>query len=169
MALRLDNFRGQILWCTTERHCFLLDDLGKAEICYLNMTVAVNQQILRFQITVGNVHLMQVIEGKYDLTCKEQCHIVRKATFASQQRKQLTTTGVVQHHVNMGWRLERAFQAHNERVLNRREDFLLRFNMVDLLKLNDSRFLKTFEGNGIHLVSFITMLNKAHAAESTGS
>ena len=81
------------------------------------MTLLVNEQVLRFQISVSDVHTMQVVKGKKDFTGEEKSDVIRESAFTPQQREKFTTTCVVKKHVDMRWSLEVAFQIDNEWVV----------------------------------------------------
>ena len=71
MTFGLDDLRSQILWCTAESVRFVSNLFSKTKICDSDVALLINQQILRLQIPVRDVHGMQVVKGEEDLACKE--------------------------------------------------------------------------------------------------
>eukprot|EP00353_Schmidingerella_taraikaensis_P003477 CAMPEP_0185582974 /NCGR_PEP_ID=MMETSP0434-20130131/21243_1 /TAXON_ID=626734 ORGANISM="Favella taraikaensis, Strain Fe Narragansett Bay" /NCGR_SAMPLE_ID=MMETSP0434 /ASSEMBLY_ACC=CAM_ASM_000379 /LENGTH=178 /DNA_ID=CAMNT_0028201947 /DNA_START=433 /DNA_END=969 /DNA_ORIENTATION=+ len=132
VPLRLDDLWCKVLRRATQSVSLVFDNLGEAEIGDLHMAFPIDQQIFGLQVSVGNVHSMEVVESQEDLTGEEKCHIVGEAALTPQKREQLATTSVVQQHVNVRRCLKVAFQVYDEWMVDDGEDFLLTLDMIDL-------------------------------------
>lgn len=62
MALIEQDFRSNILGSTTNGVCSLTNDLCKPKVNELQEAVVTNHDVLRFQVSVHNVFVMQVFE-----------------------------------------------------------------------------------------------------------
>ena len=61
-----DHLRGQVLWRTAEGVgllTILLHDLGQAKVSQHDVTIVVQQNVLRLEITVDDVALVEVAKG----------------------------------------------------------------------------------------------------------
>ncbi len=63
------------------------------------MTVAVQQNILRFEVSVHYAVLVHGVESHGDLSSIESCHVVRELFHPAQVEEQLTSSRVVQNKV----------------------------------------------------------------------
>ena len=63
MTDALNDLRSQILGCPTKRISFVSDFFCETEISNFNMTLFINEQVLRLEISIGDVHTMEVIKG----------------------------------------------------------------------------------------------------------
>ena len=84
MADRHDYFRGQILWRPAKRECLIVDLLREAKISDLHVTIGGNQQILRFQVAISDLLLVEIFERQYYFSDIEQGNIVGEEVLSSQ-------------------------------------------------------------------------------------
>jgi hypothetical protein len=63
VPLGRDDLWSKIVWCTAERPCDVRHILCETEIGNLQVTMPIQQQVLRFEITVNDVLCMQVLQG----------------------------------------------------------------------------------------------------------
>jgi len=72
MTLCLNDFRGEILGRTAESICHgtisRLLYLRQAEVCDLEMTLGVKNDVLGLQIPIDDAVLVQVLESQHDLS-----------------------------------------------------------------------------------------------------
>lgn len=66
ISLGGDHLGRQVVWCSAQRPRNVGHFLGEPEIGNLQMTMAVQQQILRFEITVDNLMSVQILQGQRD-------------------------------------------------------------------------------------------------------
>ena len=64
-----DDFWSHVLWCATECISTIprLELLDEPEISQLDVTIVLEKDIFRLEISVDQVHGMDVVEHNYDL------------------------------------------------------------------------------------------------------
>jgi hypothetical protein len=67
VTLGRDNLGSQVIWSTAESPSNVGNFFGETEIGNLEMAVSVEEQVLGLQITVDDVHGMQVVESESHL------------------------------------------------------------------------------------------------------
>ena len=72
------------------------------------MSFMTNEQVLWLEISIRNVHTMEVFERKDDLNRIEECHIVRKSPLTSEEGEDFATTSIIQKHEDVTIVLESA-------------------------------------------------------------
>jgi hypothetical protein len=60
------------------------------------MALFVNQQVLRLQVTIGNVQGMDVLDGTCDFCHVEKSHIVDEPAFRSEESEQLAASNILE-------------------------------------------------------------------------
>ena len=168
MTFTLDDLWGKILRCATQGKGPVSHHFGETKVCDLHMAVTIYQQILWFEISIRDVHLMQIIESKNDFSSEEQGNIVSKPSFSPQQGEQLSTACIVQEHKHMRLCLESAKQSDDEGMVDRSQDFLFAFNVLYLLKSDNFRFLQHLQSHGL-TVLIVLVLDESHTSESASS
>lgn len=73
--------------------------LGKAEVCQANVSFTVQQDVLRFQVTVDNVFRVEVLNGAYNFRGIEEACGVAEAPSAAQVAEQFAARHVVHQHI----------------------------------------------------------------------
>ena len=68
MTFVKQHFRGQILWCAAKRVCARLAILGETEVCQFQITLFIDQNVLRFQISVDDVEGVEIFKHETDLS-----------------------------------------------------------------------------------------------------
>lgn len=63
VALGLDNLRSEVLWCATKSVGLVFDYLGETKIGDLNVALTIDEQVLWLEVSVGDFHLVKVIES----------------------------------------------------------------------------------------------------------
>ena len=71
-------FRRKIIWGSAQGPRYVRTSLREPEIGYFDMTVVVEEDILRFEVAVDDVEGMEVIEGEGDLCRIEFCDRIRE-------------------------------------------------------------------------------------------
>ena len=169
VAFRLNDFRCQVLRRAAQGVCLISDLFSETKVGNFHVTLLIYQQILRFQVSVSNVHSMQVVKRQQDLACEEQGHIIGEPPFPPEQGEQLTTTGIVKEHVDVGRRLEVTLEVHDERVIYDCESGFLTLHVVDLLQLDYGVLLEALEGQRLFVCPIESMLDKPDPAECSSA
>mmetsp|Transcript_20275 Transcript_20275/g.33047 ORF Transcript_20275/g.33047 Transcript_20275/m.33047 type:complete len:248 (+) Transcript_20275:229-972(+) len=67
MTLAANNFRGQVIGRAAECPCLpLVAVLGKAKVNEVAVTIRIQDKILRFQVTIGDLLLVNALKGRQD-------------------------------------------------------------------------------------------------------
>merc|ERR1719195_628932 len=67
MAFVQQNPRGNVLRCTTEGICTVLDDLCKPEVSELDVPIGIDQNVFWLEVTVHNVFAVTVFKDGSNL------------------------------------------------------------------------------------------------------
>ena len=102
-----DDLWSEVLGRAAKHESSVLNLLGKSKVRNSHVTVGSNQQVFRFDITISNLHRVQVLECSNDLRHIEQCNIVREQVLSPQQSKNLATLHILKREVNVSFVLER--------------------------------------------------------------
>lgn len=87
------NLRSQILWCSTKGRSSIIESnplLDQSKVRDFNVSIAIQQQVFQFQITVHDAFGMQVIEGEKNFRCVETDTIFCEAFFSAYMKEQFT-------------------------------------------------------------------------------
>lgn len=60
------------------------------------MTLPVDEQILRLEVSVRNVRAVEVLESEDDFDREEERNVIGKSALATEQGEKLATAGVVE-------------------------------------------------------------------------
>lgn len=148
------HLRSDVLGRATKRVSAVLDGLGEAEIRKFEETILREQDILRLQIAVDDVLVVQVGEDNRDLTGVEFRVIVFEPSSLTKMGKEFATDDVLQKQIEVEIILTVKVQFDDERangfsVCAWRRDLtqnrLLGHNMVHLLQADDIRLFEHLE------------------------
>lgn len=167
MSFRLDDLRSQVLWCSAESVGLVLDYFGKSKVCDFDVSLFVNQQVFWLKITVCDVHAMQILESKKDLAGEEESHVVGEATLSAQKGEQLSSTCVIEEHVDVRGCLEVPLEVDDEGMVYYGQHLLFTLHVVNLLELDDCTLLETFKSKGICVRGVGAVLDQSHSAEGS--
>eukprot|EP00732_Lithocolla_globosa_P004068 Lithocolla_globosa_v1_NODE_3533_length_1645_cov_48.722642.p2 type:complete len:218 gc:universal NODE_3533_length_1645_cov_48.722642:727-1380(+) len=110
------------------------------------MSFRIQQNILRFQVTVDNVEVMEVLERTHNFCRIEACAMLGKPFISLQMEEQLTAVNIVQHKVQFVLCLKRIAQPHKEgvrRVVSQHISF--GHDVLNFVTLFDGTFGKDFD------------------------
>ena len=79
----------------------VFEPLGEAEVCELEMSVLVEQEVLGLEVAVDDGQRVEVVEGGRDLGGVEQTGAVGELAGVAQVREQLTSAQVLEQHVQV--------------------------------------------------------------------
>lgn len=71
VAFRGDDFRGEIIRSSAKRPSDIRNLLGETKIGNFQVTMTIKQEILRLQVTIDDLMMMQILEGKSDFCSVE--------------------------------------------------------------------------------------------------
>jgi hypothetical protein len=105
VANTLNNFRGEVLGCTTEGvgffSFFLGFDtlLGEAEICNFEVAITVEQNILRLKIAINDSILVKAADSKHNLGSVKAGTFLSKLGVLAQVSEQFSAIAEVHNEV----------------------------------------------------------------------
>ena len=106
VPLGLDDLRSKVFGCPAQRPGTIGNLLGKPKIRNLGVPMCIEEQVLRFEITVDDVLLVKVLNRHDDGRNVEARNICREATGTSEIREDLATHHVLHQHVAIEFVLE---------------------------------------------------------------
>mmetsp|Transcript_67031 Transcript_67031/g.218229 ORF Transcript_67031/g.218229 Transcript_67031/m.218229 type:complete len:206 (-) Transcript_67031:1697-2314(-) len=123
---RIDHLRGHVLRRAKQSGCLVDNKLGEAHVAQLRVALDVQQNILGFQVSVGDVPLVEVPQGygngggvEHDRG-KRQHHA--SGLGVGEQLVQMATAAQLQEHVNILLVLVGPEQLDNEVAVDQRQD-----------------------------------------------
>lgn len=121
MSTGLDDLRCKVLGRSTEGvgAIALLDALlRQAEVRDAYVALAIEDDVLRLEVSVDDVTLVQGSDGVDHLSGVELGAVLRESLLAAEISEQFATVEKVNEEVQLGFRLEGKVQADNVRVLD---------------------------------------------------
>jgi tRNA G37 N-methylase TrmD len=85
----------------------------------------VDEQVLRFKVSVNNIFIVHVANGKQDLTNVEHSNVVTEPSIFPKAVKKLSSRTELEDHINEGVILEGGFEGVDERVIELAENLFL--------------------------------------------
>ena len=149
----------QSLWCDVLGRSAngvrpLLDYLREAEINQLEVPVRLDHDVLGLQVTIDYILGLEVFEYAHDLRAIEFSLLRGKIADAAVVSKQVATFQQLRYEVYVAVVLHEAVitqlhgqdrETYDERVIEHLEYFLLILNVVDVLRLNNIKFLHALD------------------------
>mmetsp|Transcript_17380 Transcript_17380/g.40346 ORF Transcript_17380/g.40346 Transcript_17380/m.40346 type:complete len:274 (-) Transcript_17380:84-905(-) len=120
--------------------------LGQSKVPQFDVTIGIQQHILRFQITVYNASLMQMTNGQQQLGRIETGHAFGKTTKSRQMEKQLATGTIIQHQIQLIGCLKGIMQFHNKGMIHHRQHLAFCTSPFNLPSLDQMRLSKNLHG-----------------------
>ena len=127
MALAHKDLWAHVLGRPTEGVAPLtvLDDLGQTKVRDLNVSVDIYQDILRLDVSVDNILIMQVLKTEQQLRKIKSSLLFCELLDFAQMEEHLTASAHVHHEEELLLRLEAPVQFRCERVVDFLHDQLL--------------------------------------------
>mmetsp|Transcript_17384 Transcript_17384/g.43294 ORF Transcript_17384/g.43294 Transcript_17384/m.43294 type:complete len:422 (+) Transcript_17384:372-1637(+) len=137
IAVKLDNFGGKILGCTTNRPGLLVakDLLAQTKISEVDMSVLADKDIFGLQITVDDTTGVKMAQRKGELGSVKADSLYVDPLFSLNNAEKITTADELQHKMELLFCLESPGQTHNIRVLHLAEDAVLLLCSLHLIAL----------------------------------
>jgi len=98
----------------------VVEFLGEAEVADLEVTFAVEQKVLGFEVAVDDGQRVEIVEDERDLSGVEHGRVGLKATGVAQVRKQLPATDILEQHVQIPLIVLRTQPTMQHRAINHR-------------------------------------------------
>lgn len=99
MTLGLNDFRCQIFRRPAQRPRSVLELFGEPKVGNFQMSVPIEQQVLRLQVPIDDLQLVKVLQREHNFARVKVCGPVVKPTRVPEVRKQLATAHVLKQHV----------------------------------------------------------------------
>lgn len=119
------------------------------------MTLSIQENILRFEVSVDYVLLVQGFDGTDNLCCVQFCSLLIKSLLFSEVCKEFTTIQEVDEEVQLALRLESIVQSNNVRILDLFEDVSLSLSFNEKILLDKLILLQYFHGEWLSVVSLL--------------
>lgn len=142
-----EDFRCQVLWCTTKCVGSAFHDLREPEICEFEVPIVCNQEVLGLEITVDDVLRMEILEHECHLGSIECCMGCFKPSDTAEVGEKLTSRNELEHEVEVPRVLAETFEVDDEWMRKVAENGVLVDDMVHLLKADDLCLLQTLESH----------------------
>mmetsp|Transcript_12468 Transcript_12468/g.39862 ORF Transcript_12468/g.39862 Transcript_12468/m.39862 type:complete len:321 (-) Transcript_12468:69-1031(-) len=137
MPSPVQHFRRKVLGRATERSgpmVYLRDALlAESKVGQLDVSIGVQQDILRLEIAVHDVALVHVVQSKHQLCRVEAGAGLGEAALTAQVEEELPTCAIVDHEEELLLVLESETQRHQERVVQLAQHRPLRHGVLQLV------------------------------------
>lgn len=157
MSLSVHHLRRHILDCAAKAVRLAIQRmLRQAEVGQRNVTVLVQQNVLRLQIAIDDPQPMQMVQRQRQLSQIELDILLGEHHLLAQAREQITAAQKVQYQIQLAGRLKCIVQLHDERVAHIGENVALVGAPHAILHL-ERRFLQHLHGvqrAGVHADDF---------------
>jgi hypothetical protein len=100
-------------------------DLGETEVSQADVTIFTHKDVLRLQVTVNDLLLMEMTDSQGDGKRVELGTLLRELPSLPEMSEELTTTDETHDEVELGVSLENVLHTDEERVVRLLEDLLL--------------------------------------------
>ena len=125
---------------------------AQPKIAELDVTIAANEQVIRFKVTVDIVQLMHRLNSEDSFSDVKPALIFTQDILFHQQSHQIASLEKLHHQVEVLFILERAFEFDNPRILCNGKNISLGPNVSNLVLVNhfclfhllDSHYLTRF-------------------------
>jgi len=128
MAASNKDLWTHVLKTATKGVSFLCCDLGKTKICDFDVSTKIEHDVLRFEISVDNIFLMQILNSQQNLDKVLFGLFLLEPHHSPLQMKKLPSWTIVQHHDKVQVSLDEIFHMHQKWKRNRLVDFLFILN-----------------------------------------
>ena len=97
IGLFVDYLWGQVLWSATDGSGFIQDNVHpwETKVCYLDITIGSDENVLRLQVPVYDVFRMKVLQGQDQLAGVESCVVFRESLHFGEEVEELSSGTVL--------------------------------------------------------------------------
>jgi hypothetical protein len=103
-------------------------------------------KITEYLLSINDVLVVETLDSQENVGCVEQCCLFSESSQMGQVEKELTTTAVVKHEVQLFAILKSIFQFYDVRVLDKLKNSALCHGPFNLIFLADLFFFQNFHG-----------------------
>jgi len=165
VTFHVENLGGQVLSCAAEGVGLVLsvvEELGEAEVSQRHISILVHKHVLRLQVPMHDVVLVQVAHSENNLRANKLHCFLFKPLISVDVVVDVSAGEEVQEKVNTEFVLEHKVHGVDEGVLRLEKDIFFVFNVFHLLLLNQDVLVDSF-----HRVELLHLLivNEEHFAE----
>lgn len=143
----MEHFRGQVSGTATEGfgEVFLSDVLlCEAEVSEATVTVRVNENIFRLEISVNDIKRVDVLDGQHDFGDEEPGLVLLKDLLFVEVEGEVAARAVVQDHVEVVGSLEAVVHFDHEGVVSILQDVALSDGVLQVLVPVQESFFQDF-------------------------
>lgn len=169
VALGGNDLWGKIVGRTTESPRDIDDLLGEAKVGDLEVAMAVEKQIFGLQVSIDNVHVMQVLKREDNLGSIKLGYRIGKALGLAQQTEELATLDKVHDHVKVLCVLESTPEGDEKGVLDTRQHAALVVSVLDLLHFDNLLLFEHLHGIVARIVARLHQVDTTKAAGAKGA
>jgi hypothetical protein len=136
--------------------------LAKAEVGKLDMAILIEQDVIRFQVSMDVVNLVDSFDRKNRLSDVKAALVFCENIFSNQKGHEISAWQEVHDEIEVLFVLEGVLKVDNPRVLGLHENFALGFDVGHLVLVDHLGLFHLFHGN--YLTSLLVAAD-AHLAE----
>mmetsp|Transcript_1143 Transcript_1143/g.2256 ORF Transcript_1143/g.2256 Transcript_1143/m.2256 type:complete len:269 (+) Transcript_1143:297-1103(+) len=149
VSCALDHLRGQVVRRPPQGEGHVDDDLGEPKITHFDVPVVINEHILRLQVSVADLHGVEVLESQDHLGAVELGVVVCQSPLHLQVPHEFAAHHVLQQEKKPVFILEGGKQIDQKGVLNYLQDGLFRSQVLNLLQPEHLILLEDLQSEGM--------------------
>lgn len=115
------------------------------------MSVSINQEIFRLQISVYDILAVHMAKCKQNFTYIEHGYIITKASIFAEPIKKLTSRAILENHVDKAVILKGSFEGIDEGVVEFHEDLFFHFDMINLFETDNMTFRELLQSQDLFI------------------
>ena len=119
---------------------------AQPEVRQLNVTVAVDEDVIRLYVPVNEAHFMNRLDGENQLGDVKARHVFAEYTEFDQQAHEVPARHVLHNEIQVVLVLERVEKLHDPFVVRLRENVAFGFDVCDLVSFQHFGFFQDFHG-----------------------
>ena len=129
------------------------------------MSLFINEKVLWFKVSIDNAFAMHMAKCQQYFTDIKHSYIVTEAAIFSEAIEQFSAWAVLKNHVDKTIILKGCFERIDERMIQLHKKILLKFDVLNLLEINDVAFGELLESENF----FIWSNNLFNSSKSSSS
>ena len=113
-----EHFWGEVSWASAEAFGLIIVGLfAEAEICQFDVSIAIEEDVLGFEVAIDDVLFVEVLDGKAQLRDIEFGLILREGDLSGEVEAEVSAGTVVQCEIEVMGCLECEVQVDDELVI----------------------------------------------------
>lgn len=171
VAFAGDHFgRGVARASTRSLQCvtLLFVSVAQAEVDNLDVHILVEKQVLRLQVAMANLDLVEVLDASEDLVEEPARFAILQSSLLDDVLEKFASAGILHYQEELFGRFDDFIQLHDVRVSNDFQNVNLSHHSRDVSLVFDFIFLEDLDGNLLmsQLVYAFTHFSKSTRADS---